>query len=82
MGWILLAIYIIGIFICAWLFPRIFPYQEGYWEYDCGEFFPVDEDLHKIHIEETVILWPIVLVFCIFLLPMKLITKLVDKYGN
>ena len=83
MGWILLTIYIIGIFICAWAFPKLFPYREGGWEYDCGEIMPIDENIHKIRIEGLVALWPIVIAFCVLLLPAKLITILIDMfYGN
>ena len=82
MGWILLVVYIIGIFICALIFPKIFPFKDGDWEYDNGEFFPIDKDLHRINIETMVALWPIFFAFILFLLPMKLITEIVDRYEN
>ena len=73
-GWIILGIYVIGISLSAMIFPRAFPYQEGDWEIIDGEAYPIDEEIHKIHVCGLSIVWPLV----VALIPLKLFTMFTD----
>ena len=71
MEWIILGIYIIGVIASALIFPRVFPYNEGEWEFENGEAYPVDEEGHRIKIEGMCLLWPLVIFLMLLMLPIK-----------
>lgn len=73
-GWIILGIYVIGILVSAMIFPKVFPYKEGDFEIIDGEVYPIDEEIHKIHIGALSIVWPL----AVTLMSFKLFTMFTD----
>lgn len=78
MEWIILSIYVIGVVASALIFPKVFPYKEGEWEFEGGEAYPIDEVSHKIKIEGMCFLWPLVIAFMVLMLPIKAVEYLTD----
>lgn len=73
MWWIYAIIYFVGVIICAFLFPRLFPYQEGDWELIDGVLVEKDESQHKIDNSARVMLWPLVVAFIAMLAPIVIL---------
>lgn len=83
MWWIYAIIYFVGVIICSFLFPRLFPYQEGYWELIDGVFVEKSESQHKIDNSARVMLWPLVVVFMAMLTPIVILDAIASKiYDN
>lgn len=83
MWWIYAIIYFVGVIICAFLFPRLFPYQEGDWELIDGVLVEKSESQHKIDNSARVMLWPLVAAFMAMLTPIVILDAIASKiYDN
>ena len=71
--WIILGIYVVGIFLSSIIFKRVFPIEKD-WEIRDGEVHPVDKETYKIHICEMSTIWPLYVI----LMPLKLFLMFTD----
>lgn len=73
MWWIYAIIYFVGVIICSFLFPRLFPYTEGDFELIDGVFVEKSESQHKADNSTRTILWPLVVAFLVILTPIVIL---------
>lgn len=76
MWWIYAIIYFVGVIICSFLFPRLFPYTEGDFELIDGVCVEKSESLHKIDNSARVMLWPLVVAFMAMLTPIVILDSI------
>lgn len=79
MWWIYAIIYFVGVIICAFLFPRLFPYPEGDWKLIDGVLVEKDESQHKIDNSARVMLWPLVVAFMAILTPIVILDSIASR---
>ena len=79
LGWILLAVYVIGIPIWMWVEKKFFPFEEGEYRIEFDGPHEVTPELWQIEVISRSFMWPIVLAFIIIIFPMRLADKLFEK---
>lgn len=72
-GWVLLAIYIIGIPIWIFVEKKFFPFEEGNYKIEFDGAHEITPEVWKCDVEARAVIWPLCLVVIIMLLPCKLI---------
>lgn len=83
MWWIYAIIYFVGVIICSFLFPRLFPYTGGDFEYIDGVLVEKNESQHKADNSARVMLWPLVVAFLVILTPIVILDAIASKiYDN
>lgn len=78
-GWILLAIYIVGIPIWIFVEKRFFPFKDGDYTVDFDGAHKITPEMWKCYVEARAVLWPLCLAIIIILLPCMLIDIIFEK---
>lgn len=77
-GWILLAVYIVGIPIWICAEKRFAPFQEGDYTIEFDGAHEITPEIWQCDVEARAALWPICVAVIIVLLPLKLIDIIFD----
>jgi len=78
-GWILLAVYIVGIPIWIWAEKRFAPFQEGDYTIEFDGAHEITPEIWKCNVCACAAIWPLCVAFMVALLPYILIDKIFDK---
>lgn len=76
MWWIYAIIYFVGFIIFSFLFPRLFPYTEGDFEFIDGVCVEKSESQHKADNSTRTILWSLVAAFMAMLTPIVILDSI------
>lgn len=78
-GWILLAIYIIGIPIWIFVEKKFFPFKDGDYTIEFDGAHEITPEIWQCDVEARAGLWPLCLAIIIILFPCKLIDIIFEK---
>ena len=78
-GWILLAIYIIGIPIWIFVEKKFFPFKDGDYTIEFDGAHEITPEIWQCDVEARAALWPLCLAIIIILFPCKLIDIIFEK---
>lgn len=76
---IYLIIYIVGVIIAAFIIPKVLPYREDMYEIGFNYTQKITEDRHKADNVCRVLIWPLLVVVFIVLLPIAVVSNLIEK---
>lgn len=78
-GWILLAVYFIGIPCWIWMEKRVSPFKEGDYTIEYDEAHEITPEVWRYEVCAHASLWPLCIVAIVVLLPVVAIDKLFEK---
>lgn len=78
-GWILIAVYIIGIPCWIWMEKRFSPFQEGDYTIEYDGAHEITPEVWRCDVCTRAGLWPLCIVAIVVLLPVVVIDKLFEK---
>lgn len=76
---IYLIIYIVGVIIASFVIPKMFPYKENMWRIECYGVHEITQDEHFCDNITRVLIWPLLVAVFILLLPIAVVSNLIEK---
>lgn len=77
-GWIFLAVYIIGIPCWVWFEKKFFPFHEEDYHIEYDGAHEITPEVWKCDVCARASIWPLVIAFFVAMLPIILLDKLFD----
>ena len=77
-GWILLAVYLVGIPVSIWVEKRFFPFEEGDYHIEFDGAHEITPELWKSEVITRAVIWPLVIAFALALIPICLLNTIFD----
>ena len=78
-GWILLAVYILGIPCWILMEKQFFPFQDGEYTIEYDGVHEITPEVWKCDVCGRAPIWPLCVAFIVILLPIAVIDRLFDK---
>ena len=80
-GWIILAIYIVGIPCWIWFEKKFWPFEEGDYHIEFDGAHEITPEVWKCDVCARAGLWPLCIAVFVVMSPIILIDKLFDSIG-
>ena len=77
-GWILLAVYVLGIPLWMWIEKKFFPFKEGEYTIDFDCIQEITPEMWKNNVIARSVIWPLCVTVGIVLFPFWLLDKIFD----